>query len=173
MSIRTMLHPLISTFLFVMLLSPTGVSALSTDVKQPISIDANSALVNKLKGFAIYEGNVVVVQGSLKITAHKLEIYAPKNNVKKIVAYGSPVTMKQQLDDGKKATGRGNKVTYFVPEKNIILVGNARVTQEKDTVTSQYIQYLMHTGEIKAGDSKNHSSNSANRVRAVFFPAKK
>jgi len=163
---------LISAFLTAILL-PMELNALSADAKQPITIDANSALLNKNKGFAIYEGNVVVIQGTLKIRAHKLEIYAPKNTVKKIVAYGSPIKLEQKMDNGKQVTGSANKLTYQVDRKNVILVGNAKVTQDRDTVTSQYIQYMMHTGEIKAGDRTNHSSNSANRVRAIFYPSKK
>ncbi|MCK5727400.1 MAG: lipopolysaccharide transport periplasmic protein LptA [Thiotrichaceae bacterium] len=166
-------HLLSKVLLLALLVAPVELSALYSDAKQPVSIDANSATMNKLKGYAVYEGNVIITQGTLKITAHRIEIFAPRNAIQKIVAHGSPVKLEQKMDNGNHVKAKANKLTYQVSKKNVILVGNANVVQGQDRVSSQYIQYLMNTGEIKAGDKTNNSRNSSNRVRAIFYPSKK
>ena len=52
---------------------------LDSDREQPIQITADSAIRDEIAGETRYEGNVVLTQGSLKITADRLSIshFAP------------------------------------------------------------------------------------------------
>ncbi len=156
--------------LSLILFSP-ALSALTIDTQKPIKIDASSVTFNKAKGYAVYEGGVSIVQGTLKIQASKIEIFAPNNVINRIVATGSPVSFEQKMDDGKWAKGKANTVRYLVKEKKLILAGNATLSQDKDTFSSQHIQYSTKTGELKAGSSKKASKKSNDRVRAIFYPA--
>ena len=166
-----------ANLLFILIMSLTVISpdswALTSDLKQPVKIDASSVTFNKAKGYAIYEGGVSIVQGTLKIKASKIEIFAPNNAINKIIATGSPVTFEQKMDDGKWAKGKANSVRYLIKEKKIALAGNATLTQDKDTFSSSYIQYSTKTGELKAGNAKGKDANkkSTGRVRAIFYPA--
>lgn len=146
--------------------------ALSSDVQQPVKIDANSVTFNKSKGYAIYEGGVSIVQGTLKIKASKIEIFTPNNAIQKIIATGSPVSFEQKMDDGKWAKGKANSLRYLVTEKKLILSGGASLSQDRDTFSSAYIQYSTKTGELKAGSSKKANEKATGRVRAIFYPAK-
>jgi len=157
--------------LLSLLFISSSLFALTEDSKKPVKIDANSATFNKAKGYAVYEGAVVVVQGTLKINAHKLEIFAPGNIITRIEASGSPVLFEQKMDDGKLAKGNARRIKYLIKEKKLILTGNATLSQDKDTFSSPYIQYSTRTGELKAGNSKNSSSNAKTRVKAIFYPA--
>lgn len=144
--------------------------ALKSDVEKPVYIDADSVVFNKNKGFAIYEGNVSIVQGSLKIRAHKIEIKAPNNEISKIIANGSPVSFEQKMDDGKLAKGKANRVIYLIKEKKIVLDGNAVISQNNDKFTSNHIDYSTRTGELRAGNKK---APGENRVKAIFYPTNK
>lgn len=148
-----------------------NLNALTSDNKQPVKIDASSVTFNKAKGYAIYEGGVSIVQGTLKIKASKIEIFAPGNVIEKIVATGSPVSFEQKMDDGKMAKASAKKVRYLLKKKQIIFAGNATLSQDKDTFSSPYIQYSTRTGELKAGSTKNSSKKENTRVRAIFYPA--
>ena len=157
-------------FLCCVLVASPALQALTSDIKKPVKIDASSVTFNKEKGYAVYEGGVSIQQGTLKITASKIEIFAPKNNISRIVASGSPVKFEQKMDDGKWAKGTASSVRYLINEKKIILAGNATLSQDKDTFSSPYIQYSTRTGELKAGNTQK-GSKSAGRVKAIFYPA--
>jgi len=51
----------------IFLMSTSVASALKSDVEKPVYIDADSVLFNKTEGLAVYEGNVSIVQGTLKL----------------------------------------------------------------------------------------------------------
>jgi lipopolysaccharide export system protein LptA len=151
--------------------------ALKTDITKPVYINSDSVIFNKSKGFAIYEGNVSIVQGSLEIKAWKIEIKAPNNKIQLIEAKGSPVSFKQKMDDGKIAKGTAKRVRYLVEDKRLFLDGNAVLSQNNDTFTSNHIEYSIRSGELKAGykpgTRQARSAKKKSRVRAVFYPSNK
>lgn len=163
-----------SLLLLGLLFFSPALLALTEDLKKPVKIDANSVTFNKEKGYAVYEGGVSIEQGSLKIKAAKIEIFAPDNAISRIEAVGSPVSFEQRMDGGKLAKGKANKVRYLVKDKKLILSGGATLSQDKDTFTSPYIQYSIETGELKAGQPGKNDNNQQprGRVKAIFYPAK-
>ncbi len=161
---------MLSATLGLLFISPS-LLALASDAKQPVKIDANSVTFNKAKGHAVYEGGVSIVQGTLKIKAAKIEIFAPNNVIHRIEATGSPVSFEQKMDDGKWAKGKANILRYLVIDKKLILSGNATLSQDRDTFSSPFIQYSIKTGELKAGNNKKGAKKSTDRVRAIFYPA--
>ncbi|KAG1665759.1 Lipopolysaccharide export system ATP-binding protein LptB [Nymphon striatum] len=144
--------------------------ALKDDVSKPVHIDADSVVFNKSKGFATYEGNVAIKQGTLVMRAHKIEIKAPNNKIILIEAKGSPVSIQQKMDDGKMAKGSAKHIRYLVEDKRLILTGNAELSQNSDKFSSNHIEYSVRSGELKAGDKK---SAGKDRVRAIFYPSNK
>lgn len=151
--------------------------ALKGDVTKPVYINSDSVVFNKSKGFAIYEGNVSIVQGSLEIKAWKIEIKAPNNKIELIEAKGSPVSFKQKMDDGKLAKGTANRVRYLVEDKRLFLDGNAVLSQNNDKFSSNHIEYSIRSGELKAGYKPGkkpaNAKNKNARVRAIFYPSNK
>ena len=158
------------TIIILILFSGLPAMALKEDVTKPVYISADSVVFNKLKGFAIYEGHVSIVQGTLEIKASKIEIRAPKNEIRQITAKGSPVTFQQKMDDGKLAKGKANRVIYLFREKRLFLDGNAVISQNRDKFTSNHIEYSIRDGELKAGNKK---APGKSRVNVIFYPSNK
>ena len=156
----------------ILLLSASLASALKSDVEKPVHIDADSVLFNKTKGLAVYEGNVSIVQGSLEITAHRIEINAPNNEIETITATGKPVSFQQKMDDGKFAKGSANKLLFLVKEKRLLMDGNAVISQNNDKFSSNHIEYSTRTGELKAGKNQK-IPGSKGRVKVIFYPNNK
>lgn len=150
------------------LIIPVVSWGLAKDVEEPVNIEADTVMFDNEKGIADYQGNVVVIQGSLKIRADKVNIQAPEHEITLIVATGSPVKLHQKMDDGEIVQGQGNKVTYKVKDKRIILVNNAKLEQGKDVIANNYIEYLPDSGELYAGGKKG-----SGRVKAIFHPTNK
>ena len=146
--------------------------ALSTDVEKPVSIEANQVVFNKNAGTAVYSGRVEIVQGTLRITAERIEINAPKNEIQTIKATGKPVMFKQTMDSGKNAQGQASLMMYYVTQKRLQLSGNASLKQDQDTFASNNIEYLTSTGELKAGGGKT-AGGKTGRVKAIFYPTNK
>jgi len=142
---------LLTTLLIVLCLLSTTAYALKDDIEKPVYINADSVLFNKAKGFAVYEGNVSIVQGTLDIRAAKIEIKAPNSEIELITATGGPVKFQQKMDDGKLAKGPA-------------------ITQNNDRFASNHIEYSINNGELKAGNKK---SGGKSRVKAVFYPSNK
>jgi len=141
---------------------------LSQDVEEPVNIEADTVAFDNEKGVADYQGNVIIIQGSLEIRADKVKIEAPEHEVTSMVAFGSPVNLTQKMDDDQIVKGQGNKVTYNVKGKRIVLLDNAKLEQGKDIIINNYIEYLPDTGELYAGGKKD-----SGRVKAVFHPTNK
>ncbi len=156
----------------ILLLSASLASALKSDAEKPVHIDADSVLFNKTKGLAVYEGNVSIVQGTLKITAHRIEINAPNNEIESITATGKPVSFQQKMDDGKLAKGSANKLLFLVKEKRLLMDGNAVISQNNDKFSSNHIEYSTLTGELKAGKNQK-VPGSKGRVKVIFYPSNK
>ncbi len=156
--------------LLSLILITTNVMSLKTDIEKPVHINADSVLFNKAKGYALYEGNVIIAQGTLEIKASRIEISAPNNEISRITAQGKPVSFKQKMDDGKIAKGQANKVIYRIKEKQLSLDGNAIMSQNSDKFSSNHIEYSIKTGELKAGNKKNKGKS---RVNVIFYPTNK
>ncbi len=151
---------LLSFFLF-----PSIAFALASDIEKPVNIEADTVVFDNEKGTADYEGNVIIIQGSLELLADKVNIQAPEHEISSIVAFGAPVKLKQTMDDGQIIKGRGNKVSYDVKAKTMILLDDAKLEQGQDVIVNNYIKYLPGTGKLHAGGKKN-----SGRVKAIFHP---
>lgn len=142
--------------------------ALKADVTAPVQIEADAAVFDKLAGTASYDGNVSIIQGSLEISAAHIEINAPNNEIVSIIARGAPVSLKQKMENGKLASGKAREMQYWVKEKRLVLSGEAELLQDQDRFTSNHIEYLTDTGQLKAG-----GKGKSGRVSAVFYPTNK
>ena len=95
------------------------VLALASDRDQPIELEADTADIDDLKGISIYTGNVVLVQGSMVIKAHKLTLYNDKNKeLEKAVAEGTKgklATFKQRPEGkDKDFRARASTMIYYL-----------------------------------------------------------
>lgn len=152
--------------------------AVSEDVTKPVSLEADSVIFNKQAGTAVYAGNVQIKQGTLSISAGRIDINAPENEIQTIRATGNPVRFQQMMDNGKQAIGTAKSMQYFVLQKRLVLEGDATLSQDKDTFNSNQIEYDIRSGELKAGraaskDDQNTGSEpkKPDRVRAIFYPS--
>ena len=92
---------------------PVASGALESDMTQPIMIEADSLEINDREGTSIYRGNVVVNQGTIRITADSVKVTQRKGRADHILAKGKPVFFRQQTDaKGQTVEGTANKAEY-------------------------------------------------------------
>ncbi len=144
--------------------------ALESDKDQPITIDSNSATYDEKEGVSIYQGNVVAVQGSMRMESDKLVVYIVSGAINKLVSTGNPVKFKQLPQVGKEEIkGRSLIAEYYPEQALLVLMKEAVVWQGANQSSSELIRYDSRNGVVKAGE--NETDNK--RVHATFQPKSK
>ncbi|MFT3928711.1 MAG: lipopolysaccharide transport periplasmic protein LptA [Spongiibacteraceae bacterium] len=151
--------------LIVGALSPVAF-ALPDDQQQPIHVTANSAVQEN--NTVTYRGNVIIVQGSVRIEADQVVIQHEKGKLQKATATGKPARFQQQPDvDGGLITGSANTLIYHNSDQRVELLQDALVDRDKSTVKSDRIEYLLPTKTVRADSSP---SNTSGRVEMILQP---
>ena len=156
------------------LLLPALALALDSDVEQPISIAADAAMVNETSGNSIYRGNVIITQGSLKVTSDEVEIFTADNQVIQIIARTDPDSSRlahyqQQTNEAQDTVeAQARKITYLVQEERLHLAGSARLQQVQDVFTGELLYYDMGKGIVSL-----KSTGPTDRVNMTINPRKK
>lgn len=117
--------------------------ALPSDSEQPIHIEADRADLDDKKGTAIYRGDVVVTQGTLKITGDTVTVVRHHNGeIESFTSVGQPAYYEQIPDiDKELVQAYGITIQYLVQQDTIIITDQARVVQEQDTFLGEKIVY--------------------------------
>lgn len=151
MMYRQLLNPS-EWLLLVLICTWQPVTALSTDADHPIEIEADSAELDDVKNISIYRGNVVVVQGSIRMTGDKMTVYqTAEDDLDLIIMRGRPATYRQ-LPDNSKVYDEAEALTmeYYEIKQLVILIKEALVTQEDSRLSGERIEYDTNLSKVKA-----------------------
>lgn len=142
-------------FLVILVCSSVQVFGLSSDRQKPMSIKSNQVYIDDKSGFSIYQGRVIVVQGTMKITAEKLTIVYDKNQrLKKIIAIGYPSTYTQRPDNKEhNVHAKANKMVYFALKDILVMTKNATIERGGGKIISPKIFYYLNEDRVDTGTS--------------------
>ncbi len=151
-------------------LCSVNVYALESDGDQPIIIDSNTATYDDVKAISTYTGNVVSIQGSIRVNSDKLVVYFIEGEADKMVFTGNPAKFKQTPHEGDPdITGEALTGEYY-PKKNLlVLIDKATVWQGSGAYSSDFIEYDLKTSLVKAGEK----ASATKRVHVVLQPKNK
>ncbi|MCP4994430.1 MAG: lipopolysaccharide transport periplasmic protein LptA [Gammaproteobacteria bacterium] len=156
-----------ATALLSLLLFPALATALESDKNQPITIEADSAELDDHNKKTTYRGNVIVIQGSLKLNADTLIVTQKKLGADHMQAFGNPVKFQQKMDDDKGLVkGRSKQAEYSADGEMLYLVDDATIIKGGDTISSDRITYDRAKGVAKAGAAAEGSA----RVKVTIQP---
>ena len=130
--------------------------ALKSDRDQPAHIEADDIEFDFKKGTRIYNNNVLVVQGTLRLKADKLVGIYDGSELDKATAWGSLARFKQR-PDGKEddVEGWAKKIVVDQKANTLTLLGKASLKQGADTARGDTIIYNMATDTLKVkGDAE-------------------
>ena len=157
-------------FLLAILLLPGGAArALSTDSEQPIAVEADNLEIRDTENISIYEGNVSLVQGSIKITSDRLVIhFNDANDLTLMEMTGAPARFRQLDDQGEEMLGEARRINYLENESLLELIEQARFSHAGDTIQSNRIRINTENNSIQAGGAQ-----SEERVKMLIQPRQK
>ena len=144
--------------------------ALESDSEQPITIDSNTATYDDATATSTYTGNVISIQGSIRVNSDKLVVYFVDGDAEKLVFTGNKAKFKQTPSEGSEDITGEALTGEFYPKKNLlILIDDATVWQGNATYSSNLIEYDIKTSLVKAGEK----SSNAKRVHVILKPKEK
>jgi len=151
-----------------LLLPASPAFSLEGDTEQPIHITTDEALRDEKSGRTVYQGNVELVQGTIRIRADKITFFSENMEADRIVAEGNPARMQQQPEpDSPLMHARGRIIEYFRSEERIEVRQNAEVEQDGSTVRGDKIDYFINEQLVKAAAD---TAEPNSRVKVVIPP---
>ncbi|NII11522.1 lipopolysaccharide transport periplasmic protein LptA [Oleiagrimonas sp. C23AA] len=148
-------------------LAPAGAMAKQGDRNQPVNVNANRFDgKNQPNTTTHLFTNVVITQGTLKVTGDKADIHlGADTSVDHAIVTGSPAHLQQEDDNGNLMTAHATKIDYNVSTGIAVLTGNAHVDQKgRGKASGDRLVYNTKTSGM-SGESRGD-----NRVHLVFQP---
>jgi len=158
--------PAASLLLVAALAVPFGASAKTSDRNQTLGVDADTSdCSTDERAPCLFTGNVEITQGTLEIKAARVDVRRSNGQIQRTLLTGSPVRMKQQMDDGAWVDATAAQADYTLTNDTVVLTGNAVVNQPgQGKIEGQRIVYNMSTGRVQGG------GEGQGRVRMQFQP---
>ena len=148
--------------------------ALQSDSKQPIQIEADQGSLDQKNQVTVFSGNVQIKQGSLQMKAQSVRVSQDRSGNQTMLATGSPVYFRQQLDGGKGfAEGWGNRAEYNSAQHLVKLIGNAKVQRGGDLAQGEAISYNMKTEVYTVLGGNAVGNKNGRRVKVIIQPNNK
>lgn len=167
-----MLHHLLNKlFLVSSICFSMQTLALPEDFDQEIIVVSDSAYLDRKTGEVIYQGNVELTQGTLKINADKLTVIRQNERMDRAIAEGKPARYQQQIQPNQPLTfADALKIEYLAEQREALLIGQAKLNQDGNILTGELVRYNMDTEVVSAGQPANKNGEAPSRIRVVIQP---
>ena len=128
------------------------VLAVTGDSDKPVNITSQNQSMDMQGNVATFTGNVIITQGTIRITADKVVVTRPGGDSQKTLvdAYGNPATFYQMQDNGKPVKGHAAKLHYDLAKDLVELTGNAYIEQLNSNIKGDRITYLVKEQKMQA-----------------------
>ena len=142
--------------------------ARQSDFKEAISINSGKQIAELSTNKITFLDHVIINQGTIKITADKVEIIRnEKGQIKSATAFGTPATFYQILDNGKHVTAHSRRIAYYPVSQTVELKESAVIEQGSSKITSDSITYNIAKERMEASSGNKQNGD---RVTTVFVP---
>lgn len=124
------------------------------DTGLPVEVTAESLSVNQSDGSAVFEGNVDISQGDMRMTAERVNVHylADNSGIDKLVATGRVLLV--QGPDAAEA----DEAVYTIANGDVVMSGNVTVNQAATTISADRMVLNL----------KNNTARMTGRVKTVL-----
>jgi lipopolysaccharide export system protein LptA len=144
------------------------------DRTKPINLESDSMRVDDAQKISVFEGKVVMTQGTLTIHADKITVRQDKEGHQYGSASGNLATFRQKRDGADEyIEGEAERIEYDGKIDKVEFFNRARLKREPaDEVHGNYISYDSRTEyfTVTGGTAPSASGSPAARVHAVIQP---
>lgn len=167
---------LLATGVLLLTLAAPPAVAERADRSKPVDIEADRMSVDDRNKVHIFEGSVVLTQGTLVIKGDKLVVTQGADGFQKGVATASGsklATFRQKREASNEyVDGEAERIEYDSRTEQAKLFRRARVTSGGDEVRGSYIEYDAMSENYLASNppGATPAASGDGRVRAVIQP---
>lgn len=159
-------------------LAAAGAFAEKADRGKPVNLEADKVTVDDRNKVHVYEGNVILTQGTLIIRAAKVVVTQDLAGYQRGVAYAPAggLAKFRQKREGRDdyVDGEGERIEHDAKTELTQFFNKAWVRSGQDEVRGEYIQYngLMENYVVTNGPNATviPGQQGGGRVRAVIMP---
>jgi lipopolysaccharide export system protein LptA len=164
------------TVMCAALLPATSALAEKADRDKPVNIEADRMNYDDLRQVNVFEGNVVLVQGTLVIRADKLTVRQDPEGFQRGIAEkgaGGFAYFRQKREGlDEFVEGWGERIEYDARSEKAELLSKARILRGADEVRGNHISYDGRSEfyTVVGGKESASAGNPEGRVRAMIQP---
>jgi lipopolysaccharide export system protein LptA len=166
------LRPFALLGLFFALAGPA--QAERADRTKPINLESDTMRVDDAQKTSVFEGKVVMTQGTLTIRADRITVRQDKEGHQYGTASGNPAVFRQRRDSAEEyIEGEAERIEYNGKIDKVEFFNRARLKREPaDEVRGNYISYDSRTEyfTVTGGSGPAASGSPEGRVHAVIQP---
>ena len=161
----------------VLALAPAA-HAEKADQNQPTQIEANRMSADDARRMTIFEGNVVLTRGTIRLTADRVVVRQDAEGFQYATATGKPARFRQRQDpkppdtEGQWLEGEALRMEIDDKSGKIELYDEARVKRGGDEVAGNYILVDQRADYFSVSTGKEGKDGAKGRVTATIQPSK-
>jgi len=149
--------------LFSLLFTLPSVAA-GADFLEQVTVTSERNSADLKRNQVVYEGNVKVSQGSMKMTADRLVVSnISRQGPEQLVATGKPARFSHVLDNGQAMQAQANSITYQIGSRELVLKGNAQISQQDSLLQGEEIRYNLDLQQLQVEGGEQG-------VTSIFMP---
>ncbi len=147
--------------IYVVILAELAI-AIPVDKSQAIQLEADRGQLDQKTGTSLYEGNVVIIQGSMQLDADAATIQVKNNIFQRMYATGNPASLRYKPAAAKpEMHGTSKRVEYDVASGKVVMEGSVKIIRGQDIFSGEHLEYDLKNDIIRA--------NGANSGRIKFM----
>jgi lipopolysaccharide export system protein LptA len=140
------------------------------DRDKPVNLEADSVTLDDIRKISVYQGNVVLSQGTMMLRADRVQVTQNAEGLDKLTATGRPVAFRQKVEGRDEfIEGFANRIEYDGVNSQLELIGQAQLRRGSDELRGAQISYNANTEFYKVVGQPDATTPSG-RVRAVIRP---
>lgn len=169
----------VGAFALGLLLLHAGAVAMAErgDRNKPVNLEADKVTIDDAKKIAVFQGNVVLRQGTLEIRGDRMEVRQDKDGFKYGTTWGNRAYFRQKREGfNEYIEGWAERLEYDGRAETMKMFKRAEVKRGHDEVRGNFISYDAKADfyqVIGGGTKAAGAKGSAGRVRAVIQPKSK
>lgn len=146
------------------------------DRDKPVNLEADRVTIDDAKQIAIFEGNVVLTQGTLQIRGNRMEVRQDKEGFKQGTTWGDLAYFRQKREGyDEYIEGWAERIEYDGRTEIMQMFNRSQLKRGQDEVRGSYISYNAQTEffQVTGAPKSAAGDGQKGRVRAIIQPKPK
>ena len=146
------------------------------DRDKPVNLEADKVTIDDSRQIALFEGNVVLTQGTLQIRGDRMQVSQDKDGFRHGTTWGNLAYFRQKREGFEEyIEGWAERIEYDGRAESMQMFNRAQLKRGQDEVRGNYISYDARSEffQVTGGAKDAAPGDSEGRVRAVIQPKSK